>query len=321
MYIYGNMVTNCQPSSNNMKENDGNLNLMQSICKGGTLYSLVSSDAIRFAIRNKFLEVIQKNDIKTVDIDGKKYKIDVNKTYDMNSHSYSYKQNDFNDTISLIVKDTTDTLNYFVDDDVMGYMTTKGSEKGERGSCSKRTSSLKVNNFVSLTPFERNILGHFATAGGTPGKNKSADSNENCVPHSEEVHFTSYQMPFALNENDYIGGKMITDIILDIFCDFPAVGGKHSRFLYDFSPIVVVIRKTKDMSSKIQYCILEKDDGSLCFNDTTYNKIKYGDINKEELFIGSNVNSIYDIAKNDLKLPKDNISKSIREIFNKVKNK
>ena len=64
------------------------------------------------------------------------------------------------------------------------------------------------------------------------------------------------------------------------------MAGNHGRFLFDFSPELIVFRVTTDPAPRILYCFDTKDDGHTVNVDTLHRRIESGDIDPKEIYIG-----------------------------------
>ena len=66
-----------------------------------------------------------------------------------------------------------------------------------------------------------------------------------------------------------------------------AVAGNHGRFLFDFSPEVVVIRLTQDPAPRFLYCFDTPDDGKTVHAKKLIDRLAVEDIKAEELIVGT----------------------------------
>ena len=64
------------------------------------------------------------------------------------------------------------------------------------------------------------------------------------------------------------------------------MAGNHGRFLFDFSPDVVVIRLTQDPAPRLLYCFDTTDDGKTVGAQALLNRIANDDIDLKELTVG-----------------------------------
>ena len=65
------------------------------------------------------------------------------------------------------------------------------------------------------------------------------------------------------------------------------VAGNHGRFLFDFSPEVIVFRITDDPAPRLLYCFDTPDDGKTVSALALLKRIQNGDVAPEELIVGT----------------------------------
>ena len=107
---------------------------------------------------------------------------------------------------------------------------------------------------------------------------KGYSHNENCW----------YQYSFGLNLGDVVKKKHIASLI-EAIIDPPQVAGNHSRFAYDFSPALIVLRVTNAHSSKIQNCFEHDEEEHTYTIARLIDRIESGDIPASEIIIGGEV--------------------------------
>jgi CRISPR-associated protein Cst2 len=174
----------------------------------------------------------------------------------------------------------------FVDDDLLGYMIAEaakedGSDDG-KGSANVRRAVLEVTRAVSLTPWVGDVTFNAASPGATPSAQKKGS---NPVPYGTELHATRYQYGIALTP-ERLRNKSRASTAIDALCNLGTVAGNHGRFLFDFSPDAVVIRVTSDPAPRLLYCFGTPDGGKSVSADALAQRIKAGDVDPKELFVG-----------------------------------
>jgi len=168
-------------------------------------------------------------------------------------------------------------------------MTAEASnEEGSAGSANVRRAVLEITRAVSLTPWPGDVTFNAASPGATPS---AAKKGSNPVPYGTELHATRYQFGAALTPNRLRDPNRAKTAIEGL-CSLRTVAGNHGRFLFDFSPDVVVFRITTDPSPRFLYCFNTKDDGATVDADELIKRIDCGDIDPNEVFVGTgDVNS------------------------------
>lgn len=269
LHIFANIVTSYGTAANNRAENEGNITTLQKIIWKGQTHSTVSAEAIRFAIRRQLAETEETN-----------------RSWDEESRANAWKDHKFSGWA-----DQKKTV--YIDDDLLGYMTAEASnEEGSAGSANVRRAVLEVTRAVSLTPWSGDVTFNAASPGATPS---AAKKGNNPVPYGTELHATRYQFGAALTPNRLRDPNRAKTAIEGL-CSLRTVAGNHGRFLFDFSPDVVVFRVTTDPSPRFLYCFDTKDNGASVNADILTQRIDSGDIDPRELYVGlSDMNS--DLAK------------------------
>ena len=158
MHLFGTVLTPQAVAHNNRGESEGSVSTLQKVIRNGDLYSTVSSEAIRYAIR----EVWQENDET------------VCRTVSHHGSTWDEKGKEFK------------TPEKFIDSDVLGYMHAKEETASRRGV-------LEIGRAVSTTPWPGTVSAHFASPGSNP-----AVTTGNPIPYQCEVHDTRYQYTIAL---------------------------------------------------------------------------------------------------------------------------
>ena len=265
LHIFANIVTSFGTAANNRAENEGNITTLQKLIWKGQTHSTVSAEAIRFALRRQFSETEQTN-----------------RSWDEEKRANVWQDHKFSGWADS-------KKSVFIDDDILGYMTAEASnEEGSAGSANVRRAVLEITRAVSLTPWPGDVTFNAASPGATPS---AAKKGSNPVPYGTELHATRYQFGAALTPNRLRDPNRAKTAIEGL-CSLRTVGGNHGRFLFDFSPDVVVFRVTTDPSPRFLYCFNTKDNGATVDADELVKRIDCGDIDPSELFVGTgDVNS------------------------------
>ncbi|HKZ77728.1 MAG TPA: DevR family CRISPR-associated autoregulator [Pyrinomonadaceae bacterium] len=311
-HLFGLVVTPYGTAANNRGENDGNVTTLQKLLWKGDVHTTVSAEAIRWALRYFW----ERNGDK------------VNRRW--NEETYDHDWRDTSWTAWTSRDEDVKSTETFIDDDVMGFMlaeaaSTDGSDVldtlkedkkkldaqlkamskeekkskagrglqqqvGElkskidalsKGKTDKRRGALEVTRALSLSAFAGDIT-----------FNAKSGEKTNTSLYGTEVHATRYQYGFALTPGLLREASRVTKVI-DAIVSLRDVGGNHSRFLFDFSPDSVVFRWTDDFAPRILYSFEMDEKGKVSF-PTLVEKIKDGDIDPKELFIGGSVVRSFD---------------------------
>ena len=102
------------------------------------------------------------------------------------------------------------------------------------------------------------------------------------------MHTTEYQYSFGLNLSDIVNKANISHL-LDAIVDPPQVAGNHSRFAYDFSPASIVLRVTREHSSRIQNCFEHDDQNRSITAVRLLERVRSGDIPASDLIVGGDI--------------------------------
>ena len=106
------------------------------------------------------------------------------------------------------------------------------------------------------------------------------------MPYGTEMHATRYQYGIALTP-ERLRDKSRAAKAVHALCDLGTVAGNHGRFLFDFSPEVVVIRLTQDPAPRFLYCFDTPDDGKTVHAKKLIDRLAVEDIKAEELIVGT----------------------------------
>ena len=266
IHIFGMALTHEGTFSNNRGENEGNTNTLQKVIRNGDLFSTVSAEAIRYALRDGWQQAGETLNRKTLD-----------------HRAVEYTDREFADG----------SWSNRLDDDVLGFMHASNDTVSRR-------APLEVTRAISITPWTGETIHNFAAAGSNPAVESNAP-----IPYSVEVHHTRYQFGFALTpdslgreSNDADSAHDDDEKIrriestLDGLASLRRVGGAHARYFADYSPEILILRLTTDPAPRMLYCF-EQHEGSGKISVGALEKKLGKDIDPDELIIGAAI----DIAK------------------------
>ena len=266
-HLFGLVATHHGTAANNRGESEGNITTLQKILWKGEVHSTVSAEAIRFAIRYYWQKTRGEEAL--------------NRQWDDLAGRHNWQDLEFNN------------WQQFLDDDVLGFMSakaakeegneseSKSSRRRPRGTCDKRRARLEITRAVSLTPFAGDITFNAASPAATPS---ASSTGRDPVPYGTETHATRFQYGFALTPEDLADKARALDVV-DAIVSLSEVAGNHARFLFDFSPEVVIFRWTDDFAPRILYAF-ELDDHHRLTVPSIVARVRAGDIAPSELIIG-----------------------------------
>jgi CRISPR-associated protein Cst2 len=278
LHVFANFVTPFGTAANNRAETEGNITTLQKILWMGEMFSTVSAEAIRFALRRRL---------------GPD---ETNRTWDEDDRINAWKDWTFKGW-------DTDEGKTFIDDDLLGFMTAEAAKedgsdspeaedakekgKGKKGDKKKGTANvrravLEVTRAISLTPWPGDVTFNAASPGATPSAQKKGT---NPVPYGTELHATRYQYGVALTP-ERLRDKSRAAKAVDALCNLGTVAGNHGRFLFDFSPDAVVFRLTDDPAPRLLYCFDTDDNGKTVTANSLLKRIAADDVLKDELILG-----------------------------------
>lgn len=263
-HLFGMVLTQKAIFANNRGENEGPTNTLQKVLNKGELYTTISAESIRYAIRDIWQEKVDRK---------------------MNRTHISHKEMVFNDA------DFKKGLKEYIDDDILGYMKASDDTKSRR-------AILEITRAISIGPWRGELMNNFASPGSNPGV-----SHKNPIPYSVEVHHTRYQYGFAMTpqllgieglktKKDLLDSKEKKErirFVLEAIRDLRRVGGNHSRYFSDYSPEIIVLRWTDDPVPRFLYCFEETETGEI-LADKLVKMVSSKDIEPEELIVGAMIN-------------------------------
>jgi CRISPR-associated protein Cst2 len=282
MHLFGTVLTAKAVAANNRGENEGTVSTLQKIIRNGDIFTTVSAEAMRYAMR----EVWQIEDEESLN-------------RRITGTGLDWRDRDFAEP------------NKYLDDDVLGFMHAREETRSRRGA-------LEITRAVSTIPWAGTLSSNFASPRSNPGLN-----NADPIPYQVEIHDTRYQYSFAMTP-DYLGkdGALRTEKTLRAIQNLRRVAGNHARFLFDFSPEVVVLRWCPDPAPRMLLCFDEDDRGNISLKRLAARlKGDEKDIEPSEIVIGTvldNIRGLDEIRNLDVKTH-EGIKAAVSEAISKVK--
>lgn len=211
--LFATVLTHPAPSANYRGEVVDNRQIIQKITIEDRDYPIISSEAIRNALR----------EILALSVPCNRRRL------------YHEEQ------LAVEYKEFPDPEKY-ADDYMFGYLVADPKAiKEHRDRPAKRDSVLRVNLAVALTPYRFNTLFHQSPRQG--GDSPFRNSNRTALIH-QEVAYTSYQYPLALPGRECRERPAWTRALLGAVGELSHVAGGQARSLYDLAPASIVARLT-----------------------------------------------------------------------------
>jgi CRISPR-associated protein Cst2 len=281
MHLFGCVLTAKGTAANNRGENEGTVSTLQKIIRNGEIHSTVSAEAIRYALREVWQEDTTLQLNRRVSRNGSEWKDDEFEKWDEN-----------------------------IDDDVLGFMHARKETVSRRGI-------LEITRAISTTPWNGELSHNFASPGANP-----AVTHDNPIPYAVEEHHTRYQYGFAMTP-DALGRDKATRMEKTLvgIQNLRRVAGNHARFLFDFSPEVIVLRWTPDPAPRILLCFDEDERGTMSLSRLAA-RVKGKDIDANELVIGSvlpEVQGLKELKEVGVTKVHDGIKEAVSDILAQVK--
>lgn len=223
MHLFGTVLTGQAVAHNNRGESEGTISTLQKIIRNGDLYSTVSSEAIRYAIRESW----QADESTRV------------------NRKVFHNRSEWED------KEFKAPAEY-LDNDVLGYMHAKKETVSRRGI-------LEISRAVSTTPWPGSISAHFASPGSNPAVAPDNPIPYQCEIHDTRYQYTFALTPEALLQQQ----RTRTEKTLLAIQNLRRPAGNHARFLFDFAPESVILRWTADPAPRTMFCFDQEEDGHL----------------------------------------------------------
>ena len=263
VHVFGMILTHQGTFSNNRGEGEGTTNTLQKVIREGDLYSTVSAEAIRYALREEWQKQNETLNRRTLD----------HHQVQIRNREFRHWQNN-------------------LDDDVLGFMHAQQETVSRRGN-------LEVTRAISTTPWAGEVMQNFASPGSNPIGNENPIPYAVEVHHTR-YQFGFALTPDALGrERNYNDQGESVDSVHDAeernrrvqatlggLCNLRRVGGAHARYFSDYSPEAIILRVTDDPAPRMLYCFRQSDTGELSIRELI-NKVEAGDIVASELVIGT----------------------------------
>jgi len=258
MHLFGAVLTAKGTAANNRGENEGTVSTLQKIIRNGEIWTTVSAEAIRYALREVWLEDPSAQVNRQVSHQG-----------------------------SAWADDTFQNCADYVDDDVLGFMRAGNETISRRGV-------LEITRAISTTPWNGDVTANFASPRANP-----AVTHGNPIPYAVEQHHTRYQYGFAMTPDSLLRDKAarVEKTLLGLQ-NLRRVAGNHARFLFDFSPEIIVLRWTPDPAPRMLLCFDEGERGRVSLKRLARRLASdgRGDICASELTIGYAVDDVEGLA-------------------------
>jgi CRISPR-associated protein Cst2 len=256
-HLFGMILTHQGTYANNRGETEGNATTLQKVLRHGDLYTTVSAEAIRYALREGW----QAQNYKT------------------NRYLKDHRACDFND------REFNKWHNY-LDDDALGFMHAKEETLSRRGL-------LEITRAISTTPWRGEIMQNFASPGSNPGVTHKNPIPYAVEVHDTRYQYGFALTPAFFGRAGFKDQDKLTPQekkerlkqVLEGLMSLRRVGGNHARYFTDFSPEALVLRWTDDPAPRFLYCFEQDDHGNLSVAPLL--KRVNGDIDPKELIIGT----------------------------------
>ena len=259
-HLFGMVLTHQGTYANNRGENEGNASTLQKVLRNGELYTTVSSDSIRYAIREGW------------QMQGE----ELNRT--MPDHrTCTFKDREFSEWTK------------YIDDDVLGFMHARQETKSRRGL-------MEITRAISTTPWRGEMMHNFASPGSNPAVSSNDPIPYAVEVHDTRYQF-GFAITPAFMGREGLGSvesleaqkkKERLKAVLEGIISLRRVGGNHSRYLTDYSPEAIVLRWTDDPAPRFLYCFMQSEDGVVSLQPLLA-KINGGDITPEEIIVGTSM--------------------------------
>ncbi|MEG6549642.1 type I-B CRISPR-associated protein Cas7/Cst2/DevR [Desulfocurvibacter africanus] len=261
IHIFGMILTHQGTFANNRGENEGNATTLQKVFRKGELYTTVSAESIRYALREHWQAAGES--LNRV-VEGQR--------------SCSFCHREFN------------KWHENLDDDVLGFMHAQKDTLSRRGI-------LEITRAVSLTPWRGEIMHNFATAGSNPAVSTSNPIPYAVEVHDTRYHYGFALTPEyfgreGLGSEDTLSFDEKASRLAKVLSGLASlrrVGGNHARYFADYSPEAIVLRVTDDPAPRFLYCFAQDEVGNLSL-EALKARVEGEDIKPSELIIGSSLN-------------------------------
>lgn len=262
MNIYGNVITDCEPTRNNRSDTGEKLQLLS---HDRATYVAVNAPALRNGLRETLIALgapINRRRIGARSTEA----IKATMPRDMVERIENLEKKGNPAVFFQGVNDP----NKWLDDKALGFMSanktnkkkakqeteaetedTESSEPDESSnSVNKRNSAVFTNIAVSTVPYNYTTL--FTQAPQTVSP-ESKEADRRSVLLRPQAALTAFQYPFGVHLEDWRDNPEGLQLIFQAFGQLSEVAGNQSNSCYDFSPASLVLRVTPDTASRIQY--------------------------------------------------------------------
>ncbi|MBM4288589.1 MAG: type I-B CRISPR-associated protein Cas7/Cst2/DevR [Deltaproteobacteria bacterium] len=287
-HLFGMVLTHQGIYANNRGENEGTATTLQKVLgQDGDLYTTVSAESIRYALREGWQ--MQKLPLNRIHLDHQECKIQ-DKTF---THWHKH-----------------------LDDDALGYMHATKETLSRRGI-------LEITRAISTTPWRGEIMQNFASPGSNAGVSHKNPIPYAVEVHHTRYQFGFALTPASLgregngNQDNLSAEEKRKRLqwLLEGFLNLRRVGGNHARYLSDYSPEAIILRWTDDPAPRILYCFEQDDKGRISLRQLL-TRLKSGDILPEELIIGTSLD-LPELGEANIK-PKPGVKQAIHDLIGRV---
>jgi CRISPR-associated protein Cst2 len=220
--FFATILTHAAPSSNYRGESEENRTILQKITRGEHLYSVISPEAMRNALR----EILARR------LGPDAWGRTINRRRLHQEGQLAVEFSDYPDATR------------FADDFLFGYMVAdEKALKAHSDRPAKRDSVLRMNLAVSVEPYQYDATFHQSpmSGGDSPWKNATSSA----LIH-REVNWTAFQFPVALAGSDFSTAQEKTwgRELIHALGELSDVAGGHARSYFEMAPQSLVIRLT-----------------------------------------------------------------------------
>jgi CRISPR-associated protein Cst2 len=220
--LFLSILTHAAPSSNYRGESEENRTVLQKITRGDQLFSVISPEAMRNAMR----EILARR------LGEGSWGKTINRRRLHEEGQLAVEFADYPDA------------HKFADDFLFGYMVAdEKAIKGHSSAPAKRDSILRMNLAVSVEPYQYDATLHQSplSGGASPWKNATTSA----LIH-REVNWTAFQFPVALAGNDFHDERERGwgRELLAALGELADVAGGHARSYFEMAPRSLVARLT-----------------------------------------------------------------------------
>ena len=275
MHLFGTILTAKSVAANNRGENEGNISTLQKIIRNGDVYTTVSAESIRYALR----ELWQMEDNQSVN-------------RRITSTGLNWTDRGFTNPEK------------YIDDDVLGFMRAGKKTLSRRGR-------LEITRAVSTCPWAGTLSFNVASPRSNPGTNNPDPIPYQVEIHDTRYQFSFAMTPDQLGRDK----AERTEKTLRAIQNLRRVAGNHAHFLYDFSPEVIVLRWTADPAPRMLLCFDEDEHGLISLNRLFARlQGEEKDIEPSELIIGTVLEDVRRLNRTERSTQQNQPPQSLEEL-------